>query len=485
MSGRSRLVRRSWPVGPIDLLLQTGLAPEERARQAWAVWASTRDFERISGAERRLVAAFSERIGTLDPLSPLRPRIDGLTKLLWTRAQLTLGQTANAFDRLAAAGIPFLVFKGGALLAEGFATSRRRIIGDVDILVRRDSAEAAIDALTGAGWCSVNGESPAYLRRLAQVRISGNYRRGEHGEIDLHISPFHFGKSEETLDEALWRDARPAVLAARKILIPDPTDAIVISLAHAPMSNSVEWALDVVTRIAQQPVDWNKLVDVANRRGLVPACLAGLRYLHEVLEAPVPQSALSALTNAPVTFGARLKYWSNVSDRQDRGLVEKAANRWADRMLRKQGYSHFVKDRVAITVTRPTMRPDWLRLPAQELPVPASAWGIEHELFLGREIPGRRLAVKLAILRPPVSRRIFFDVTADGIALARLRSRSGPPAQGEETLTFLLPIARSRDSDMRISIESRPVGFLPPNARKSSHAELGPIEFRLLRAILV
>ena len=482
MFRRRGVVLRSRPSGPVDLLLRAGLAPEDEAQRAWVAWSKTRDFEHISGAERRLLAAFSERIGKLDPSSPLGPRVDGLTKLLWTRAQLTLVQTAEAFDQLARVPIPFLVFKGGALLAEGFVTSRRRVIGDIDLLVRRESAVAAVDALTCDGWSSVNGESPPYLRRLANTRISGNYRKGQYGELDLHISPFHFARLDESLDQALWRDARIASLAGHDVLIPDAADAIVISLAHAPMGGSAEWALDVVTRIANQPIDWDKVSHVARERGLVPSCLAGLQYLRDALCAPVPESVLTRLQAAPVTFGSWLKYWSNVSDRKDRNLLEKATNRFADRLLRRQGYAHFVKDRVEVTVARPSVLPGRLWSSGKALSVPASTLATRHEFLVAHDAVGRRLVIKVAVPRPPMSRRIFFDVTADGLAVARLRCRLGPPERIEKTLTFVLPYVRSGNSDTRISIDSRPTGYLPPNAAHVTQAEVGAVQFRLLKA---
>src|SRR5258705_10110849 len=119
---RTRLVKRSWPTGAINWLLQTGIAPRPQAERAWAAWTDARDFDDVTWPEKRLLAAFSERIGELDSASPLRPRIDGLTKHMWTVARLTFSQSLGAFDVLAAAKIPFMVFKGGALLAEDFAS---------------------------------------------------------------------------------------------------------------------------------------------------------------------------------------------------------------------------------------------------------------------------------------------------------------------------------------------------------------------------
>jgi hypothetical protein len=429
----------------------------------------------------RLVAAFSERIAEIDPASPLRPRIEGLTKHLWTTTQLALRQAADAFDHLDHAGIPFIVFKGGALHAEGFGPSCRRILGDVDLLVHHESAEGAIDALTRGGWSSVNGESATYLRRLARVRISGNYRKGRHGDVDLHITPFHFSKSGKALEDALWQRARPNDLALRSVLIPDPADAIVISLAHAPLSSSGDWAVDIVTRIANQAIDWDELVGIAMERALVPSCLAGLRYLHDALEVAVPATALAALSEARVGTAVWLKFASNVSDRRNRPLTHKAINRVADHLLGRLGYSYYRKDRTAVTVSR-AMSPIRRAWPARKLPVLPSELGFSHEVAVDRARTGRRLLVSLAVSQPLMSRRIFFDVSVDGVAVARWRARAGPTSSAEKRMTFSLQLPHHNQADLRVTIEARPAGFVPPHADDQLRSTLGPIKFRLLGA---
>ena len=57
------------------------------------------------------------------------------------------------------AGIPCLLFKGGADYAEGLAPATRRIMGDVDVLVHPDDVVRATEVLCEAGWRSSSGES--------------------------------------------------------------------------------------------------------------------------------------------------------------------------------------------------------------------------------------------------------------------------------------------------------------------------------------
>mgnify|MGYP001025099558 CR=1 FL=1 len=469
---------RSWPDGHVHLLLQAVLAPEAQAKAAWQAWQARRNFDDIVWTEMRLLASLSVRLPQLDPETPLRPRIDGLTKQLWTKTQLSLRETASAFDRLAADGIPFLVFKGGAQYAEGLAAATRRIMGDVDILVRPEDTVRALDSLAADGWTATNGESFEYLRELANVRLSGNFKKGERGEIDLHNSPFHFARIQPLLDEAMWRSAQNAKLALRPILVPAPTDATLLLLAHSATSESGDWAIDLAARIDRQAIDWALLASMAYQRGLVPACLAGLRYARQELSLPVPDAALAAMASRPAAFGERLKYWSNVRDRSDRNLLEKAGNRLADRLLRHQGFSLIVKDRRAITVTRPRIPFRWLlglAKPVEGLPDGRS---LLHTLTLRQ--PRRSLILKLTLEAPAMSRRLFFDITCNGVAIARLRSRAGGRGAGREvSRTFHLPLPNGLVGDISVAINARPVRFIPPDATDREAAALGPTPFQL------
>jgi hypothetical protein len=472
---------RSWPDGLVHLLLQAVLAPEAQANAAWRAWKAQREFDDVTWPEMRLLAPLSLRLAKLDPDTPLRPRIDGLTKQLWTKTQLGLRETATAFDRLTADGIPFIVFKGGAQYAEGLAVTTRRIMGDVDILVRPEDTVRALDSLASDHWTATNGESFEYLRELANVRLSGNFKKGEHGEIDLHNSPFHFARIQPALDEAMWRSAAHVKLALRPILVPAPTDATLLLLAHSATSNSGDWAIDLATRIERQSIDWALLASMAHQRGLVPACLAGLRYVRQELSLGVPDAALAALAALPVPAGERLKYWSNVRDRSERNLFEKAGNRLADRLLRHQGFSLIVKDRRAITVTRPRIPFRWLlglAKPVEELP---AGRALLHTLTLGE--PRKSLILKLTLAAPSMSRRLFFDITCNGVAIARLRSRAGGRGAGREvSRTFQLPLPNGLVGDVSVQISARPVRFIPPDGTEREIAALAPTPFNLAGA---
>ena len=298
MPERTALARRPWPTGGIDLLLKTGIAPQAEATRAWTRWKQTQEFDHFSLLETRLFAAFSERIGELDPASPLRPRINGLSKKRWTADQMMLALAADAFDRMADAGVPFVLLRSAAVL-EGIASARRPLSGEVDMLVRRPMARAAIEALNRGGWAVVDLRTQDDPRCLPRGRNAIAFRKGRHGRVVLHAAPFGRWDREGSFDEALWKAARPAGFAGGEVRIPDPTTATLVDLTITPLRSHVDWVLDIAYRIAHQTIDWEEFVSASAQLGCVPSCLSGLLYLFEELAVAVPDTVLSALVAAP------------------------------------------------------------------------------------------------------------------------------------------------------------------------------------------
>ncbi|TGP21949.1 MULTISPECIES: nucleotidyltransferase family protein [unclassified Mesorhizobium] len=447
---------------------------------AWRAWKNAARFEDISWQEIRLLGPVYARLPELDPETPLRPRIDGILKNRWVLAQLKLRETYDAFAALLDSGIPVLVFKGGAYQAEGLAMANRRVIGDVDILIRHRDAVGALERLEASGWTAANGESFEYLRRLATVRLNGNFRKGHHGNVDLHVSPFHYSRNDASLDEALWMRAGTASLGPCRVRVPDPTDSVLIVLAHATESSNGDWTMDVATRMAGQHIDWDRLVETAGRRGIVPACLAGLAYLSWRIGLPVPGHVLAAFSAARVPVSQRLKYWSNVRDRGERGLAEKIANRLADAMLSRDGFSVVVKDHSAITVARPTLSPRAFIRQARPSLVPASVEHLDYRHHLAGLRHRSHLVLKLGLDRPGRSRRLFFDVCVDGVAIARLRARSGGGhSKAEVTKLFRIPLPERVNDTALLSISARPTHFLRPGATQAEIDRFGRYPFRV------
>ena len=303
------LISQYRPRRSLHLLLQANLAPDDVAARAWQDWQRMRSIEDATWLEVRLLAPLARRIATLDPRSPLRPRLEGLAKAHWSKTQLIIRDCAPAIDALKGAGIEFLLFKGAAYYAEGLAPATRRIMADVDILVRPEAAAAASDRLCDSGWSSKKGYSPERLRSKVLASISGaSYRKGEYGEIDLHCHVFYFTRRNPQLNASLWENARPARFAGRAVLVPSPEDSIVIGIADGVRSGEGDWIMDVGYRIRNSQIEWDRVASIAEQRGLVPLIHSGLTYLRG-FGYEIPRSTFDWLQAARPSAGEYLKYW--------------------------------------------------------------------------------------------------------------------------------------------------------------------------------
>jgi peptidoglycan/xylan/chitin deacetylase (PgdA/CDA1 family) len=475
VSGKPQV--RGWQAGTVAALVRTALLPRDAARSAWQEWKAARNFDDITWDEMRLLVPVAARLEELDPTSPLRPRIDGLAKHLWTRTQMNLRESCQALDCLNAAGVPFLVFKGGAQYAEGLAVSPRRVMGDVDILIRQERLAPALDALEADGWLAVGGESFAYLRQALPTRLRANFRKGRYGEIDLHVSPFHFARSTPALEDALWSRSRPADLALRPVLVPDPTDSVLLILAHGAEGNGGDWALDIATRVQRQTIDWDRLVETAEQRGLAAPCRDGLAFLAHAAGVAVPERVLVRLAASRIPLAERLKNWSNARHPQERNRIEKLADRLADSLLRRRGYEVFIPDaqlRRAVRAPRA-----WLnRNRGQD--VPPSGLGLEH----GRVLSGGRSAgalfVRMSLDPPAHSRRFLFELAVDGVVMARLRMRAGGKEAGTVERLFRVPLSHRTGGALSVTVTARPLQLPSRKSTAADIARIGVVPFRLV-----
>jgi len=335
-------ISRCRPNRSVDLLLRANLAPDHEAARAWRGWLRLRSVEDATWPEVRLLAPLARRIVILDPCCPFRARLEGLAKAYWAQTQLILRDSASALGALANAGIDYLLLKGAAHYAEGLAPATRRIMADIDILVRSEVVAMASDRLCKEGWLPKHGGSPAMFRDEKGL-ISRNYQKGEFGHIDLHQHVFHFSRRDCALDAGLWESARRARFANRSVLIPSVADSIVITIAHGVRNGDGDWALDLAYRIRTCQIAWDRVAYIADRRGLVPSVLAGLSYLR-ILGSDIPKSVLDCLCNLRPTIGEYLKYLDETMMRETRYSVPSrlvnGAHRIANAFLPRDRYEY-------------------------------------------------------------------------------------------------------------------------------------------------
>ena len=214
---------------------------------------------------------------------------------------------------LAPLGIPVVLLKGNAFLAANLDAGLGRMIGDLDILVPRDSLEAVEAALLGAGWDRVkeaDGYDDLYYRRWMH-ELPPLIHRTRDRMIDVH----------HTILPATARPTpdAPALIAASLALedglrLLSPADMIVHAAAHlfadGDLSGGLRnlWDIDRLLRqfAAGDPAFWPRLAERARLHQLSRAVALALRLSARLFGTPVDRALAGRARLTDRLFEARL-----------------------------------------------------------------------------------------------------------------------------------------------------------------------------------
>jgi hypothetical protein len=302
----------AWPGQGNQLLLGAALRGPAEARRSWDEWKSRNALDDATWEDHKLLAVVASRLHELDPEFPDARRLQGLLKALWSRAQIRQQASLNALDVLIAAKFPVLLLKGPAFDLAAPRKDRRRISGDLDIMVRRRDLPHALALLAAREWSNPNYSLAGQLRH---VRVSPgiNLVNRNGGDIDIHHQPIHLRWTSDRVLERIWRRARPASFGERDILIPSDEDLLCISASHGLRRKGEvcygAWALDF-HHIFGARRDWRPgLPDVAHQLGAAIHVFSALLFLQQALGVPVDPDLLAALERRSQKIGARLRYY--------------------------------------------------------------------------------------------------------------------------------------------------------------------------------
>jgi hypothetical protein len=178
----------------------------------------------------QLIGSLAHRVAGL-PLPPAVEAIladardaaeQGRTQALW--------EAEMARRALAPLGVPVVLLKGTAYVAAGLAAGQGRSIGDLDILMLRDSLDMAERALLAAGWEWVKPDpyDDAYYRRWMH-ELPPLIHRERDRMIDVHHTILPLTARPRPDAARLVADAEPL---ANGLAVLSPADMIVHAAAH-------------------------------------------------------------------------------------------------------------------------------------------------------------------------------------------------------------------------------------------------------------
>ena len=281
-------------------LLKAALLPADQAAPAWRRWkcrgigldtvgdASVRLFHRL-WANRDAAAIEAED----------RALLKGVYRRSFADNVSKLTSALDATQILVDAGIPVLFLKGAALIATCDATLGLRRIGDVDILVPELEAERAAALLTATGCQATYETSHGHSWHCT---TPAGY------EIDLHWWAFKPAGD----DSPMFETAQEATLLGRNVLVPSATESLLVAIANAFWRDGppMRWIADSLLLLETGPIDWDVVLQRADRSGLMPGLAAGLGYLAWEFGAAVPTTVLDELHRRELSWQAGVAYWA-------------------------------------------------------------------------------------------------------------------------------------------------------------------------------
>lgn len=254
-------------------------------------------------------------------------RLKGLYRRTWYENQIRLHGITPVLTALGASGVETLLLKGVPLALDYYRDLGARPMADVDVLVPYERLDAALDFLEAEGWRDLGLHVTRERRRRSYHGAAMTHPDGRALDVHWHLAlPFVLPGVEAESSDDFWAAAVPVTVGGVAMRALAPTDLLLHVVVHGAWSGSsatFRWAADasVLLRAAADRIEWARLLDQTVRRRLVLPVRNGLRYVADVLRAPVPGSVLSALEAEPVTRRERRSYAVAAADGSARAML--------------------------------------------------------------------------------------------------------------------------------------------------------------------
>lgn len=220
---------------------------------------------------------------------------------------------------------PVIVLKGAALAASLYDDMALRPMGDVDLLVKRESVDALVELARELGYGRTHPEMGSGLREKVRYHVALENARESTAKLEVHWQ-LVAGDADSRAPEIDWFhrhttawqpparvEEAPFPTYAREL---DPTASLLYLSAHAVLQHGLSsapliWLHDihlVVTRRGEA-IDWDGALEQARRFGWSDALALSLARARELFDTPIPGPALSKPRSAPKPASASRAEW--------------------------------------------------------------------------------------------------------------------------------------------------------------------------------
>ncbi|MGE3519894.1 MAG: nucleotidyltransferase family protein, partial [Vicinamibacterales bacterium] len=303
-----------------EQLLEAILLDAARARAAWRAWSAGADLDCLDAGSKRLLPLLYQRRADLRLEQPLLDRLRAEYIHTWQANQLRLHHLQQAVAALQDAGMSVMLLKGAALLVAHGGDPGLRPMADADLLVPYAMAPRAVDRLSSRGW------TPVGVQPHAQ-----QFTHDSGFDLDLHWNVFghHSGPA---IDDPFWQAAERAALFETSVSVLCPADQLLHTCVHGLIwspTPALRWIADAVQLVNRRPdLDWNRVIEQAERCRLSLFAATALRYLRDRFGAAISDETLRRLDATPIARAERVNFDRQTISSNERPLLQEAAQIW-------------------------------------------------------------------------------------------------------------------------------------------------------------
>jgi len=202
-----------------------------------------------------------------------------------------LHQFIPKFDQ---AGIEFLMVKGPVLSSQYYGGLGIRPFSDIDILVRREDVEQAINLTEELGFYALYPLAPDWQRKYIQRYSELLFlRKKAYAAIDLHWSLLPKGYSFTPQPTLLWNDTRRVTIQGLSIPVPSPENMFMFLCLHAAKHNwnLLQWLVDISELVQTESyLHWDAILASAEASGAKRIVCITMSLCVELLGVEVPDN---------------------------------------------------------------------------------------------------------------------------------------------------------------------------------------------------
>jgi hypothetical protein len=214
-------------------------------------------------------------------------------------------QLVAVVEAFAARGVPVLVVKGPVHAEQLYANPYWRPMVDLDLVVRPEHWDAALEALSALGFAEERSRWARLTERLtgqvAMLKPLGPFVAAVELHRDLAILSERLALRGAVDMGRAWEEAVEVPVGGIAVTTLAPEAALAYASTHWAQHhfyNSV-WLLDIALMATRPGLDWQKLVDDAQSDGTGHFVWTALSLAASLYGAPVPRAVLAALRPGP------------------------------------------------------------------------------------------------------------------------------------------------------------------------------------------